>query len=190
MQAPCGSRRARRRLLRHSRCLSLSLSRSRSCSRSRSHRQMRRQGRLRSTRRPRRHRPSIIASSITLPSCSSTAGSKVHLGSARAQLLLRLRRALPPARGSSALPQGEEWGHRASNHCPQSQPPSKLPSNYVWPPREQQQQLLQAQLAAAAVQQETQQRLRQARKALVNTAHPRISPCSQQVMDPHLSFPA
>ena len=42
--------------------------------------------------------------------------------------------------------------------------------------------MLQAQLAAAAVQQETQQRLRQARKALVNTARPRISPFSQPLM--------
>eukprot|EP00964_Phaeocystis_antarctica_P084254 scaffold53036_cov63-Phaeocystis_antarctica.AAC.4 len=37
---------------------------------------MRRQGRLRSTLRPSRHRQSTIASSITLLSCSSTAGSK------------------------------------------------------------------------------------------------------------------
>ena len=71
-----------------------------------------------------------------------------------------------------------------------SQPSSSRRSNYVWPSRQQQQLLLEAQLAAAAVQQETQQRLQQARKALVNTARPRIFPCSLQIMDPHLSYPA
>ena len=39
-----------------------------------------------------------------------------------------------------------------------------------WPSREQEQQLLQAQLAAATMQQEAQQRLQQARKAMVSTA--------------------
>ena len=106
MQAPCcGSRRARRRLLLRSLILSLSLSLSRnhSHSRSQSRYQMRRQGWLHSTLRPSRHRPSIIASSIILPSYSSMAGSKVHLGSARARLL-RLLRAILSALGNSTLP--------------------------------------------------------------------------------------
>ena len=62
-----------------------------------------------------------------------------------------------------------------SSHCLQAGRLQGRRSNFVWPSREQQQQLLQAQLAAAAVQQETQQRLQRARKALVNTARPRIS---------------
>ena len=78
VQSPC--RRARRRLLRRGRCLSLSLSLgySRSRSRSRSRRRTRGQGRMRSTLRPSTHRPSSVASSITLPSCSSTTGSKIQ----------------------------------------------------------------------------------------------------------------
>ena len=78
VQSPC--RRARRRLLWRGRCLSLSLSLdySRSRSRSRSRRRTRGQGRMRSTLRPSTHRPSSVASSITLPSCSSTTGSKLQ----------------------------------------------------------------------------------------------------------------
>ena len=63
-----------------------------------------------------------------------------------------------------------------------------------WPSREQQQQLLQAQLAAAAVQQETQQRLQKARDVLVSAARPKIWSMSIHIipmhMDHHLSCPA
>ena len=162
MQPSC-RRRARRSSLR--RC------------RSRSRRQMRRQGRLRSTLRPNRHRKSTGASSITLPSYSSTAGSiyNVHLGIARARLLRLL-----DARWLRAT--------RASSHCLQASRPPGRRSHFVPPFREQEQQLLQAQLAAAAVHQEKQQLLQQARDVKVSIALPPHSD-SQPRMGPHLTLP-
>ena len=55
-------------------------------------------------------------------------------------------------------------------YCLQASSPQSRRSNFVWSSREQEQQLLQAQLAAATVQKEAQQRLQQARKAMVRTA--------------------
>ena len=121
---------------------------------------MRRQGRLRSTLRPNRHRKSTGASSITLPSYSSTAGSKIQLG-----MVSQSSAVAPPlAQGISAI------------GCPlclqASRPQGYDPTIFVWPSREQQQQLLQAQLAAAAVHQEKQQLLQKARDVKVSIARP------------------
>ena len=166
VQSPC--RRARRRLLRRCRCLSLSLSLgySRSRSRSRSRRRTRGQGRMHSTLRPSTHRPSSVASSITLPSCSSTAGSKIQ-----AELgCCRLHRA-PPV-GPGQLDTG--IGHSVTASQPAAL--KAADPNFVWPSREQEQQELQAQLAAAAVQQASKQLLQQAGKALMSTTRPIASP--------------
>ena len=150
MQPSC-RRRARRSSLR--RC------------RSRSRRQMRRQGRLRSTLRPNRHRKSTGASSIILPSYSSTAGSKIQLGMVSQSSAF----APPLAQGISALRKRPLGVHTL---CLQANRPQGCRSHFVWPSREQQQQLLQAQLAAAAVHQEKQQLLQKARDVKVSIARP------------------
>ena len=67
------------------------------------------------------------------------------------------------------------------------QPPPRLPIHLVWPSSEQEQQLLQAQSAAAAVHQEKQQLLQQARDVKVSIARPPHSD-SQPRMGPHLSY--
>ena len=162
--------------MRRCRCLSLSLSLgySRSRSRSRSRRRTRGQGRMRSTLRPSTHRPSSVASSITLPSCSSTAGSKVQ-----AELgCCRLHRA-PPV-GPGQLDTG--IGHSVTASQPAAL--KAADPNFVWPSREQEQQELQAQLAAAVVQQASKQLLQQAGKALMSTTRPIVSPPSQP-LTPH-----
>ena len=95
--------------------------------------------------------------------------------------LLRLDRALLLAQGSSTLS-----GRGIERPVTASQPASLKAAdpNFVWPSREQEQQALQAQLAAAAVQQASKQLLQQAGKALMSTTRPIVSPPSQP-LTPH-----
>ena len=75
---------------------------------------------------------------------------------------------MPSALGNSTLSGGR---HIASSYGLQATADLKVADpTLFWPSREQEQQLLQAQLAAATVQKEAQQRLQQARKAMVRTA--------------------
>ena len=95
--------------------------------------------------------------------------------------LLRLDRALLLAQGSSTLS-----GRGIERPVTASQPASLKAAdpNFVWPSREQEQQELQAQLAAAAVQQASKQLLQQAGKALMSTTRPIASP-PLQPLTPH-----
>ena len=100
-----------------------------------------------------------------------------------------------PSSGHTPVGSGQLGTPKGRDRALGAQPPpqkSRLQgrrSNFVWPSREQQQQLLQAQLAAAVVQQETQQRLQKARAVLVRAARPGTFLLSQPVMSPHLSSP-
>ena len=123
------------------------------------------------------------ASSIILPSYSSAAGSKIQIG-----MVCQSELGLCASVGSGHL-DTEKTVIRCPHTVPPSQPPQDCRSHFVWPSREQQQQLLQAQLAAAVVQQETQQRLQKARAVLVRAARPGTFLLSQPVMSPHLSSP-
>jgi hypothetical protein len=96
-------------------------------------------------------------------------------------------RLLPPRQGTPVGPgQLDTLGERdrASGHRFPTSSLKAADPNFVWPSREQEQQTLQAQLAAAAVQQASKQLLQQAGKALMSTTRPIVSPPSQP-LTPH-----
>ena len=125
-----GSRRLTKRSSRRRRCRR---KRNAKLRRRRRHRRRRRrrQGLLRSMLRPSRHRPSTVASSLTSPSCSSPAESKVPL-------IVVPEPGCRPSSGhfrrlwATWHSKGERWGHGRPAAASESPPPSpKSPTQFV-----------------------------------------------------------